>query len=89
MKCGRWKVPEPYIVQMEENMAKGLPAFELKGQLPADKGQMDMTLHFKQSGQSDYYYFNKYDLAFKRQGQTAGSRPAIRGHPHREKTTGN
>jgi len=57
------KIPEPYIVQMEENMAKGLPTFELKGQLPADKGQMDMSLHFKQSGQSDYYYLNRYDLA--------------------------
>ena len=57
------KVDEPLIKQAEENMEKGLPAFELKGQLPADKGQMDITIHFKQSGQSDYYYLNKYDLA--------------------------
>jgi hypothetical protein len=55
-----------FIKQMEEQMEKNLPAFELKGQLPADKGQMDVTLHFKRSAQSEFYYFNHYDLAMSK-----------------------
>ncbi|WP_374949355.1 hypothetical protein [Mucilaginibacter sp.] len=54
------------IQQMEKEMAKGLPAFQLYTQLPADKGQLDVTLNFRQSGQSDYYYFNRYDLALSK-----------------------
>ncbi len=60
------KFDDKYIKQMEEMMAKGLPSFELKGLFPVDKGQMDVTMHFKKSGQSDYYYFNRYDLAFSK-----------------------
>lgn len=54
------------IEQMEKEMAKGQPAFQLHTQLPADKGQLDVTLNFRQSGQSDYYYFNRYDLALSK-----------------------
>jgi hypothetical protein len=57
---------EKYIKDMESNMEKNLSDFKLKGQLPADKGQLDVTLHFRQSGQSDYYYFNRYDLALSK-----------------------
>ncbi|MEO6520544.1 MAG: hypothetical protein ABIN91_02630 [Mucilaginibacter sp.] len=57
---------DKYIKQMEEMVAKNLPSFELKGLVPADKGQMDVTLNFKQSTQSDYYYLNKYDLAWSK-----------------------
>ncbi|OKS86129.1 hypothetical protein [Mucilaginibacter polytrichastri] len=60
------KFDDKYIKKMEEMMEKGLPSFELKGLLPVDKGQMDMTMHFKKSGQSDYYYFNKFDLAYSK-----------------------
>lgn len=60
------KFDDSFIKQMEENMAKNLPAFQLKGHLPADKGQMDVTLHFKRSGQSEYYYLNKFDLALSK-----------------------
>jgi hypothetical protein len=49
--------------EMEKNMQKNLPEFKLQHQLPADKGQVDFTLHFKQSAQSEFYYFNKYDVA--------------------------
>jgi hypothetical protein len=47
-------------------MEKNLPNFQLKAQLPADRGQIDATLNFRQSGQSDYYYFNRYDLAWSK-----------------------
>ena len=60
------KFDDHFIKQMEEHMEKNLPAFELKGQLPADKGQMDVTLHFKRSEQSEFYYLNKYDLALSK-----------------------
>ncbi len=60
------KFDEPFIKQMEEHMEKNLPAFELKGKLPSDKGQMDVTIHFKRSGQSEYYFLNKYDLALSK-----------------------
>lgn len=49
--------------EMEKNMHKNLPEFQLRQHLPADKGQVDFTLHFKQSGQSDFFYFNKYEVA--------------------------
>jgi hypothetical protein len=49
--------------EMEKNMQKNLPEFQLRQHLPADKGQVDFLLHFKQSGQSDFYYFNKYDVS--------------------------
>lgn len=54
------------IEQMEKEMTKGQPAFQLHTQYPADKGQLDVTLNFRQSGQSDYYYFNRFDLAMSK-----------------------
>jgi hypothetical protein len=60
------KFDDKLIGEMEQMLEKGLPAFELKAALPADRGQLDVTLHFKQSGQSEYYYLNRYDLALSR-----------------------
>lgn len=54
--------PKKLAEEMEKNMQKDVPEFQLRHQLPADKGQVDMQLHFRQSGQSDYYYFNKYSV---------------------------
>lgn len=54
--------PKKLAEDMEKNMQKDVPEFQLRHQLPADKGQVDMQLHFRQSGQSDYYYFNKYSV---------------------------
>gem|GEM_PF-1250067 len=49
--------------ELQKNMEKNLPEFQLRTQLPGSKGeQADFTLHFKQSAQSDYYFFNKYDV---------------------------
>ena len=54
------------IEEMEKNMEKSIPDFQLQNQRPADKGQVDFTLHFKKSGQSDFYYFNKYEVALNK-----------------------
>lgn len=48
--------------QMEEKMKANVPDFQLKTSIPGNKGVADFTLHFKQSGQSDFYYFNKFDV---------------------------
>jgi hypothetical protein len=60
------KVPPALIAEAERLMEKGIPKIEVKGQLPVEKGQMDISLHLRQSGQSDYYYFNKFNLAFSK-----------------------
>lgn len=49
--------------KMEENMKANLPEFVLKDQVNGHKGQIDLNLYFKQSGQSENYYLNKYDVA--------------------------
>ncbi|WP_259070341.1 hypothetical protein HDF24_14640 [Mucilaginibacter sp. X4EP1] len=50
------------LPQMEQNMQKSLPEFQLHDNKPGNKGQVDFTLHFKKSSQSDFYYLNKYDV---------------------------
>lgn len=50
-------------VLMEEQMRNDIPQFHLNDSIAADKGQVEFTLHFKQSGQSDYYYLNRYEVA--------------------------
>ena len=52
---------EALITKMEEHMKNDDPAFKLYDEVKASKGQVDITLHFKQSGQSDYYYLNKLE----------------------------
>lgn len=60
------KFDEKLIEQMQKEMEKGKPGFTLLTQLPADNGQMNVTLNFKQSGSSDYYFLNRYDLALSK-----------------------
>ncbi|MES2458201.1 MAG: hypothetical protein V4594_21770 [Bacteroidota bacterium] len=57
------KVPEKMITAAESMMEKGIEKFAINGQIPADKGMMDLSIHIKKSGQSDYYYFNRFDVA--------------------------
>ena len=59
----RLKVPQEMITKAESMMEKGVEKFEVHGQIPADAGKMDLTIHMKKSGQSDYYYFNRFDVA--------------------------
>lgn len=49
--------------KMEENMKQNLPEFTLKDKVQGHKGQIDLNLYFKQSGQSENYYLNKYDIS--------------------------
>ncbi|MDQ0966843.1 hypothetical protein QFZ20_002246 [Flavobacterium sp. W4I14] len=49
--------------KMEDNMKNNLPEFILKDQVAGHKGQIDINIYFKQSGQSENYYLNKYDVA--------------------------
>ncbi len=51
------------IEKMEENMRKDVPEFTLNDSVAATKGQVDLALHFKKSGQSDFYYFNKFTVS--------------------------
>jgi len=47
--------------ELEKNM-KPLPQhFVIKDQLPGDRGQVDLTLHFHKSGVSDTFSFGKYE----------------------------
>ncbi|TCC92420.1 hypothetical protein EZ428_11920 [Pedobacter frigiditerrae] len=52
---------DPLIAKMEEHMKNDDPAFKLYDEVKANRGQVDITLHFKQSGQSDYYYLNRLE----------------------------
>lgn len=52
---------EALIAKMEEHMKNDDPTFKLYDEVKASRGQVDITLHFKQSGQSDYYYLNKLE----------------------------
>lgn len=49
------------IAEMEERMKADLPNFTLNDQVPATRGVVELTLHFKQSGQSDFYYLNRLE----------------------------
>jgi len=60
------KVPQNMIEAAEKQMEKNVPKIEIFGQIPADRGLMDVTIHVKQSAQSDFYYFNKFDLAISK-----------------------
>ncbi|WP_426672017.1 hypothetical protein ACPPVU_12360 [Mucilaginibacter sp. McL0603] len=49
--------------EMEKQIEKGLPEFTLNDKVNGARGQVDLTLHFRQSGQSENYFFNKYEVA--------------------------
>ncbi|TWI97590.1 hypothetical protein JN11_03412 [Mucilaginibacter frigoritolerans] len=51
------------IDEAQQKMEKGLPEFTVAEQLKGNKGQVDVTAHFRQSGQSDNYYLNKFAVA--------------------------
>ncbi|WP_448635209.1 hypothetical protein [Pedobacter panaciterrae] len=60
------KVPQNMIEAVEKQMEQNVPKIEIFGQIPADRGLTDVTIHVKQSAQSDFYYFNKFDLAISK-----------------------
>lgn len=56
---------EQLYSELERNVQKQAPEFQLSMQTPYNNNTMDYTLHFKRSGQSDMYFFNKYDATLK------------------------
>ena len=70
------RFPKKVIDEMEKQMEKNLPEFQLRHRQPGDKGQVDMLLHFRQSAQSDYYYFNKYNVTLN------NAKPLAEGHQY-------
>lgn len=57
---------ENLIGQMEAKMAASEPRFTLYDELKTEKGRMEVGLHFNQSKNSEYYYFNKFDLVLEK-----------------------
>lgn len=51
---------EQVFDKMKGQMEKGVPEFTVYDRLMGTSKQIDLTLHFKQSGQSENYYFNKF-----------------------------
>ncbi|EOR96257.1 hypothetical protein ADIARSV_0492 [Arcticibacter svalbardensis MN12-7] len=50
---------------LEKNIKKQQPAFQLDISLPHFKDQADYKLHFRKSDQSDMYFLNKMDASLK------------------------
>lgn len=48
---------------MQKQMEKGVSDFTLHDRVMGNKGQVDLTLHFRQSAQSENYYLNKFDVS--------------------------
>jgi len=57
------KVPQSMINAAESMMEQGIEKFTVQGQIAVDKGMMDVSIHMKKSGQSDYYYLNRFEVA--------------------------
>jgi len=57
------------IEEMEKQMRNNVPAFNLYDQSIGNKGIVNNTLYFKQSGQSEYYYFNKFEVSLNKGGK--------------------
>ena len=55
--------------ELKEGMQKQSPQFLLLHQGSFQKDDTISTLHFKKSGQSDMYFFNKYDLTLKQENK--------------------
>ncbi|WP_192822746.1 hypothetical protein [Rufibacter sp. LB8] len=56
----------PVQEALEKNLQLQLPDFQLRHAVPTEKGQVDFTLHFRKSNQSDFYFFNKYDASLSK-----------------------
>jgi hypothetical protein len=51
------------IAEMQQQMEKDVPEFTLHDSRQGTRGLVDMNLYFKQSSQSEHYFFNKYEVA--------------------------
>lgn len=57
------RLSQKAIDEAQQKMEKGLPDFTVNDKVNGNKGQVDITAHFRQSGQSDNYYLNKFVVA--------------------------
>lgn len=57
---------EQLTQQMQQQMKAGVKEFNLRESIPGDTGKIDFKLYFKQSNKSEYYYFNKYEVAHQK-----------------------
>lgn len=55
--------------QLKEQVQKGEPNFTLKHRADFGGDTVHADLHFRKSGTSDMYFFNKYDLSLTKSGQ--------------------
>jgi hypothetical protein len=53
--------------ELRKNMEKQSAEFTLNVQKSYDTDNVSATLHFKKSGESDMFFFNKYDLQLKKE----------------------
>jgi predicted transcriptional regulator YdeE len=58
------KMPAAMQQEIEKQMENNVERIEVTRQMPSRKGHLEATAHVKRGGgDSEYYYFNKYDLA--------------------------
>jgi hypothetical protein len=62
-------VKEKLIAQMEKNMENNVPQFALHDSITGNKGIVNVAIPFKQSGQSEHYYLNKYQVSLDKGGK--------------------
>ncbi|MCX2479354.1 hypothetical protein OQY15_09655 [Pedobacter sp. MC2016-15] len=60
------KLPENMVKEIIKRMEEGHPTITFTGQLPADRGQLDLTAHLKVSESSGLYFLNKFDVALSK-----------------------
>lgn len=61
-EADRLKIPQKMALEAEELMEKGVEKFQVRGELPGDRGPIDLVMDLKKSGQSDYYYLNRFEV---------------------------
>jgi len=74
---------------MRKQMEKDSAEFLLHDRVVGIKGQVDLTLYFKQSGQSENYYLNKYDVSLLNGKPLAGGEKYMVVDPDKKDKAGN
>lgn len=60
------KMPASMQEEVIRQMESGMPNIAVTDRFPSRRGYLEATVHVKQSQQSDFYYFNRYDLALSK-----------------------
>lgn len=62
---------EELDAQLKEQIAAKAPEFKLQHETKFGQDEVKSTLHFSRSKESDLYFFNKFDVEVKKEGQEA------------------